>query len=183
MQLDRTLAASYSKALFNAALKAGVEAQIADQAEQIERVVLREKKFMAFMEAPNIPRDAKEQIFQKVFGPTYHRLLIDFVRLLIRRGRLDYFFAALDGVQDCYREHIGLKSAEVVSAVPLIAADQERLKAILERHTGKKLSIKWQVDAEVLGGIRFRCGDILIDTTLSNGLRLLRSELASARVV
>jgi len=183
MKADTTLAASYGEALFQTALKAGAAELVAAQAAQIEELVLREKRFIAFMEAPNIARDSKETVFARAFGGSFHPLLINFTRLLIRRGRLELFFACLDDMQERYRDHVCIKSAEVVSAVPLSQADKDRLTETLNRQTGKKLAIKWLVDPSVIGGLQFRCGDMLIDTTLSNSLRLLKAELYGTQAV
>lgn len=183
MNVNTTLAASYGDALFQTALKAGAAELVATQAAQIEEIVRKDAKFVAFMEAPNIARDAKERVFVAAFGAAFHPVLINFTRLLIRRGRLELFFAALDIVQELYWEHIGVKQATVTSAVELAAADRSRLTDVLCAQTGKKLIIKWQVDPAVIGGLQFRCGDTLIDTTLVNSLRLLKAELYGAQVV
>jgi F-type H+-transporting ATPase subunit delta len=183
MKADTTLAASYGDALFQTSLKAGVAELIATQAAKIEELVEHEPKFIAFMEAPNISRDAKETVFTRAFGPSFHPLLINFTRLLIRRGRLELFFAALEHTQELYRDHIGVKRATVTTAVALTEGDRERLLGVLNRQTGKTLVIKWQVDPAVIGGLQFRCGDTWIDTTLSNSLRLLKAELYGAQVV
>lgn len=180
---DITLVTSYAQALHEAAVKAGVADQLANQAEALQKLVTEEEKLRAFMEAPNIPRETKEQVFVKVFGGKFHTLLINFVRLLIRRGRLEILFASLEGYVRVYRKAKGVETATITTAIALAAKDQAALQAALTRAMGKQLVIDWKVDPEVLGGVRFLCGDTLIDTTVLTGLDRLRRDLSSARVI
>lgn len=183
MNTDLSLVGAYSEALFEAAKKAGSLDAVSNQALTIENLVSSDPKLRSFMEAPNIPRETKEQVFVKVFGGRFDALLVNFVRLLIRRGRLDVLFASLASFRQHYRKHLGLASGEVYSAVELPDAQKKSLTAALEKRIGKKLEIDFKIDPKVLGGIRFRSGDILIDNTIAHRLVRLRRELLNARVV
>ena len=84
MQANLTLVDSYSDALFGAARKAGALDDIAVQITQLLDLVRGERRFRTFMEAPNISRERKEAIVQKIFGGVYHELLVNFIRMLVR---------------------------------------------------------------------------------------------------
>jgi ATP synthase F1 delta subunit len=179
---DKTLVASYSDALFNAALKANVLKEVAEDAEKLTAIVAREKKLRAFSETPSISLEEKERVFRKVFGSRYHEMLINFVCMLIRRGRLELFFPALERLRVLYQRHLGYLDATVVSAVPLHPEDRNLLVNELSTFTGKKLNITWKIDPTIIGGLRFLCGDTLIDTTLSRSLAQIGRRLGQVRV-
>jgi F-type H+-transporting ATPase subunit delta len=67
--------------------------------------------------------------------------------------------------------------AEVTVAVPLDAASTRKLKASLERATGKQLELKVHVDSTVVGGVRAKIGDTVIDGSLARRLDDLRSRV------
>lgn len=181
--VDRNLSGAYSEALFQTAKKADALDAIAGQVGELGQLVRSEPKLRAFIEAPNIPRDTKEQLVVRVFGGKYNTVLINFVRMLIRRGRLGIFFESLSGYQERYRAHLGIASATLTSAVELSETEKQHLEASLMRITKKKLEIDWRVDPAKIGGIRFQSGDTLIDTTIARKLEKLRHDLLETRVV
>lgn len=69
--------------------------------------------------------------------------------------------------------------AEVSVAVPLDEAQTASLKAALERATGKTLDLKVFVDETVVGGVRAKIGDTVIDGSLAKRLDDLRTRVGS----
>ncbi len=69
--------------------------------------------------------------------------------------------------------------AEVRVAVALDASRTAALKAALERATGRKLDVKVIVDDTVVGGVRARIGDTIIDGSLLRRLTDLRARVGS----
>ena len=70
-----------------------------------------------------------------------------------------------------------LEVAEVRSAVPLTADQQDRLAAALANATGKNVNLKVVVDPSVLGGLVATVGDTVIDGTVRTHLDQLKSRL------
>ena len=189
MKADRALVLAYTEAFFEAALKAGVADEIAEQVGILDGMVQRdeqnrwkETKLRSFMEAPNISRDAKEDLFVKALGGKFNPLLVNFVRLLIRRGRLELFVPALAEFQVFHRRHLGITPAIVITAVPLRNEDKRRMEAALNAFTGKKLVVDYRVHPSVIGGAVFECGDMLIDGSISDDLERLQHRLTASRL-
>ena len=67
--------------------------------------------------------------------------------------------------------------AEVFVAVPLDDTRKAALKAALERATGRTLDLKFIVDDSVIGGVRARIGDTVIDGSLLRRLTDLRGRV------
>lgn len=68
--------------------------------------------------------------------------------------------------------------AEVSVAQPIDDASAERLRVALERKLGRKLTLKVTVDPSVVGGVRARVGDTVIDGSLSGRLSDFKTRLA-----
>jgi F-type H+-transporting ATPase subunit delta len=97
--------------------------------------------------------------------------------LLLEKGRTEYVVPILQRVKKLVREDRGIFDATVVSAIPLGAGDQSRLRAALEEFMRARLEIEFVVDPRVLGGVRFQCGDLLVDDTVRGKLQQLKSRL------
>lgn len=69
--------------------------------------------------------------------------------------------------------------AEVTVAAPLDDAAREKLRTALERATGKSLDLKVNVDESVVGGVRARIGDTVIDGSIAARLAAVRTALSA----
>jgi F-type H+-transporting ATPase subunit delta len=70
--------------------------------------------------------------------------------------------------------------AEITSAVELSEQEKEALRQSLAKQFGADLSFTFHVDPSLLGGLRVRVGDSLMDTSVASRLSALRESLASA---
>lgn len=70
--------------------------------------------------------------------------------------------------------------ADVTSAVELSDKEKDAIRQSLAKQFGGDLSFTFSVDPALLGGLRVRVGDRLIDTSVASRLSALRESLASA---
>lgn len=68
--------------------------------------------------------------------------------------------------------------AEVYVATELDEATRQQLQQALERVTGKSLEVKVFVDPSVVGGVRARIGDTVIDGSIAKRLDDVRTRIA-----
>jgi F-type H+-transporting ATPase subunit delta len=72
----------------------------------------------------------------------------------------------------------GRSVAHVTTAVPLTAAQEQRLQDVLGRIYGRTIGLQVTVDPAVLGGLAVRVGDEVVDGSVAN-----RLEVAGRRLV
>lgn len=94
--------------------------------------------------------------------------------MLIAAGRIGEVTQIADAVAAHSAGVRDRELAEVYVAVPLDEARTAALRAALERATGKQLDLKVYVDETVVGGVRARIGDTVIDGSLARRLTDLR---------
>lgn len=70
--------------------------------------------------------------------------------------------------------------AEVRSAVPLDASQQQRLAQALARTVGHEVDLKVVVDEKVVGGLVVKVGDTVIDGSVARRLAAVRTHLTGA---
>lgn len=179
---ETPLVNSYTQALFSAALERNVLDQVAGEAAEVHALLVGEADFRSFMRAPNVPKREKERILMKLLEGRCHPLITAMVRLLIRRGRLDIGLAIFRNMQYFHDKHRGIQQATVVTAIELGEDEKARMLQRLEAFTGFKLNLSWRVVPSVIGGVRFLCGDMLIDRTISDQLFRLRAAMMKAKV-
>jgi F-type H+-transporting ATPase subunit b len=68
-------------------------------------------------------------------------------------------------------------SAEVTSALPLTAAEQEAVKRDILSKTGSQATVTFRVDPAILGGLVVRVGDKVLDGSVAGQLENLRQTI------
>lgn len=73
----------------------------------------------------------------------------------------------------------GPQRAEVTSAVELTDQEREDIRTKLAAENGSGIIVSFDVDESLLGGLRVRIGDRLVDTSVATRLTNLRESLTS----
>jgi F-type H+-transporting ATPase subunit delta len=99
------------------------------------------------------------------------------VRHLVHNPRGRRIGELLDYAANTVADQFGLGVATVVAAVPLTSSQRERLKNGLARLYGRAMTINQVVDASIVGGVRVRVADDVIDGSIFSRLTDLRLQL------
>ena len=123
-------------------------------------------------------KDKLEQLVRSVPGGLDDPVR-KFVGTLLEAGQLDQLDAILVEFERMARRRPEHKLAQVTTAVPLTAAEEEALRARLVDRFGSDLEFDFKVDAALIGGVHLRVGDQVIDGTVAGKLASLRDRLAA----
>lgn len=77
------------------------------------------------------------------------------------------------------RGQSGPQKAEIISTIELTAKEREDLQKKLMANYGDNLLFSYRVDESLMGGLRVRIGDRLIDNSMATRLMALRESLNS----
>lgn len=181
MTLARSTARRYAEAAFEIAQRdASMEAWLAALRVAGERLV--DDEVMALLSNPSIPAASRTQVLERILGDDVIGPQLHLLTLMIRRGR----FALLPGVvrefTRLYQSLEGIVQATVTSAGPLDSTEVVALAERLVALTGKRVELREEVDAELLGGIQVRVGDQLLDSSVRGRLERMRAELSNIAI-
>jgi F-type H+-transporting ATPase subunit delta len=102
-----------------------------------------------------------------------------FVGTLLEAGQLDQLDAILAEFEGLVHRRPEQRLAHVTSAVPLAGDEQEALRSKLIDRFGDDLEFQFEVDPSLLGGVRLRVGDQVIDGSVAAKLAALRDRLSA----
>ncbi len=134
-----------------------------------------------FLGAEHLGRRTRETALVQLLGGRISGDLLNLLRLMVRRRRGWYIRRALEAFREMAKERLGRTPAWVTSAIPLPDELRLRIERILEDMTGQDLDLDWEVDPDLLGGLRVRIGDTLLDASLRHGLRRIEALLVPRR--
>ena len=101
------------------------------------------------------------------------------LKLMVQEGALGLVDELGDALAQVNRAESGPVKAEVTSAVDLSAEEQEKLISSLRKQYGEQLVFTFHVNPAIMGGLRVRVGDRLIDTSVASRLQTMREALTS----
>ena len=171
-------AKSLAKALFEAALKYGEPVKRLSELRRVADLV-KDSAVASMLQKPGVPFADKARVLAERAGGLGPQVL-NLVAMMVEKGRLsdiDEISIEYQRLLDSYHGVEGAEIAEVTTAVSLDDADKLNLGKRLTDILGKPVVIKAAVDPSLVGGIRIRVGDKLIDGSLRYKLQSLHKEL------
>jgi len=97
--------------------------------------------------------------------------------MLIAAERIGHLREVATALSERSATDVGRTYAEVQVAHPLDEAQTTALQAALEQATGAELTMRVVVDPSVVGGVRARIGDTVIDGSVARRLSQLRTRM------
>jgi F-type H+-transporting ATPase subunit delta len=153
-----------------------------EEAIQLSQVLKAHPELPRLLEKPAIRDDEKKALLRTVFSGRLSPIMLNLGLLLVDKHRGGMWRAILNHFVDLIERRRGVFPARVETACDLSAGEQERLKGALEKFTGKRLRIRFLTDARLVGGVRFRYGDLMVDNTIRSYLSELRARLEKVKV-
>jgi len=137
------------------------------------------REALGFVASFQAPRAAKEEYLTRAAGGLAP-LVLNLVRLLNGRNRLELLPQIAEHFQELLDEHNGISHAQVLTAVEMSDEERRALAARLSELTGTQVQVEAFVEPEVLGGLVARIGDRLIDGSTRSKLLALKRQLAGS---
>jgi F-type H+-transporting ATPase subunit delta len=166
---------TYAQALVQAALGKWV-----DQLATVQRAARRSPELLATLTDPNAPADARERAVSQLLPEQTAAEVKQFVRLLAKNGDMRLLDEVLRHVQTLVPSLGGDDHNVVItSAYELSAAEKEKLQAKVaaEYGDGQEMKTRYEVDPDLLGGLRIQVGDRILDYSVASRLDALRATL------
>ena len=173
-----TISRRYGTALADVVLKSGETETVKIELRTWEQLIATNANLQSAFGNPSITYPKKEKVLDELISRAKpSRTTANFLRVLLRNGRLSELREVINRFEALLEERSGLVSAEVVSARELTDAQRNELKTNLDRRTGRQVRINFAVDAELIGGVVTRIGSTVYDGSVKTKLENLREEM------
>jgi F-type H+-transporting ATPase subunit delta len=180
---DLKVAKRYAKSLIDLGNERGVSDKIFADMQLLLSVIQQSKPFAAMLRNPIIHNYKKMAVLKEVFSGKVDNMTLAFMDIVTRKGREN----SLEEIARAYisqnNEGRGIRSAKVITAVPLDDQLRKQLLDIVVKQTGGTVEMTEQVDKNIIGGYILRWGDSQIDASVTKKLSQIKREFSGNAMI
>ena len=169
---DRILATRYARAYDSLSSTAQAAQAACASLQQAAQALQYARNYMA---DPAVSSAQKIQFVQSLFAQ--QKQVADFLAVLLTEKRYYLLEACAAEVAKLTDGRLGIIRAQVQTAFDLSDAQKKQVADTLSRFSGKQARAQFEVRPELLGGLKVRMEDTLIDGSLQGKFEKLEEEL------
>lgn len=174
------LANIYAKSLFELAEAKGGRAAVEtclSELEEILELARSNPKFGELLSSRALPAAARSGSLDKIFKGKVSDLTYKFLQVLNSKDRLGYLPPIAGAFDSIAHTKFGRVEVDVFTVEPLAPDQVSRLRDQLASKLAKDVILHPYVDGNMIGGVKFRIGDQLIDGSIETKIRAMRDQL------
>jgi len=177
------LATVYAQALLAAAENAGQTAAVLAELDDLVAQVLDAfPQFEAVLGSALITHEERLGILGRVFGGRLSPLMLNFLKVVSRHGRLDCLRAIHARLHGLYDELRGRVPVKLTTAAPIDDVLAGRIADGLRALVGGEPRLTRAVDPELIAGAVVQVGDTVYDGSVATQLQTIRQQMIDRSV-
>lgn len=169
----------YARALFEVGKEHDQLDEMHDELDQFASALNDHRQMAVFFFSPYFSTDEKKSALKRAIKDG-DPLFMNFLEALIERRRMPVIFRIRAEFEELWDKEKRLLPVQITSAVAL---DEKTIQSIGDRiseKTGQKVQLSSSVDANLIGGIVLRVGNVILDASILSRLNQLRRSVAQA---
>lgn len=174
------LSTTYARALLDMAVEVDAVDDVAEQVEQLSQLFDQQPQLRTMLASRLLGATERAASIDRVFKGQVHDLLYRFLQIVNRKRRMHALPGILRAFGQLVEEHRGVQEVDAYVAVPLSEDDRRHVAAAAGRAIGRNVILDQHVDPSLIGGLKLRIGDRLIDGSVATQLKRIRHKLVQA---
>lgn len=164
--------------LYQLALAGQCVYQLENELYQLKRLIKSNYDLKVFLENTFVPVSSKRKLVAEIVPAETTVIFTELINYLLEIGRADWFHRLSDIFSQTVATKTGQAIVEVFSPGPLEENFLEKIRQTIGSRIKTGLIIKNIVNPDLIGGLMFKIGDLIIDASLRQKLYLLEKALA-----
>lgn len=181
--MAKLISKTYGDALLEIAVEENKLDLFSEEISQLADIFNNNPEFGKLMNNPRIAVADKLDVLKNVFEGKISKELMGFFSTIISKGRysqideiLSYFLSEVKRIK-------GIGVASVVTPLPLKDDQKKNIeKRLLETTKYKSMEINYSVDETLIGGMRIRIGDRVVDSSIQTKITKMQQDMMKIMV-
>lgn len=172
-------AVRYAKALLESAEASNIQELIYGDMKSVYDTIQGSRELQVALQSPVIKVEDKQQILQKIFADS-NELTQSLIQTLAANKRTELLSGVSQSFLELYKERKGIVDAVVITAVAMTPEIENKILDKIKSLTGSEtITIKNEINPEILGGFILRVGDIQYDASIRNQFQNLKNKFTN----
>ncbi|MGI6605474.1 MAG: F0F1 ATP synthase subunit delta [Peptococcia bacterium] len=180
--MNSAISRRYAQALLMIAQERQALDQYERELETFRNALLANPGLKALLDNPRVLVEEKKKALDLLIKDLVDPVVYNFLHLIIDKKREAFFLDIAKAFSKYADEARNIIDAEVRSVVQLTDKDFQTLQEKLARASGKNVRLKSVIDTSLIGGIKVKIGDTVLDGTVTKKLSLLKNRLSETRL-
>lgn len=153
---------------------------VAEEVQGLAALIESDADLQRLIENPILGRAQRSGMVQRLFEGKVSDLLYRFLQIVNRKDRL----ASLPRIAQAFAKFMAVRrnqiDVEAYVASPLDADTARRVADGIGQSLGKEVTLNQHVDESLIGGLKLRIGDQLVDGSVARQLQVIEQKLIVA---
>lgn len=176
------IATVYANALLELAVKEGGNSRAQEIGEELDalcEVIGANKAFVEFLGSPAVARAARTATIERVLKGRVSDAIYRFVRIVNHKGRLGHLLSMGKAYDTLLQKLFGKTEVDVytVDGQPMGEATETLMREKLRATIGSEAIFHYYAEKSMIGGIKLRIADQLMDGSVATQLRRLQETI------
>lgn len=180
---NQVLPSKYAEALFELARDAGTLTQVKEELLAVKKVLDGNERLKDVVFHPGINKEEKKAVISEIFASKLSKMVMNFLMLIVDKKRERLIAQICTIFAEKVDDEQGIKKITIETAYPLDPAEKAKLTGQLEHAMKAKLVVDARVNEGMLGGIIIKERMRLIDASVVQFLRSLKTKLHAAKAL
>ena len=179
VKVTSALARTYAKSLMELAETAGPEVveQVAQELADIVDLLRATPDLKALFDSPAVNAAKRAVSLEKIFKGQVSDLTYRFIQVVNDKGRLDQFGVFKVAFDQALMDKRGQVEVEICTATELPASQAEQIGKNIGTALNCIARVSSRVDPAMIGGLKLRIGDKLIDGSVATRLAAIKRQM------
>ena len=170
----------YAQALLELSQADGQTDAIAQEAAELLSMLGSNEDLDRLLSNRALNTSQRKDVVEKLFKGNVSDVFYRFLQVVNQKGRLDVLGGILQGFVELTAEARGEMDVDVYVAESLSDSAGQGVSTAIGTALNKKVRLREHVDPELIGGLKVRVGDRLIDGSVATQLRIIKRRLVEA---
>ena len=169
------ISTNYAQAIYHMALE-----EWASWLESVRERLQDDEALAGFLSSSEVSPAEKLRRLESILPQDASPKFRQFLGFVVDKGDVDALDEIISSFQRVVARGPAREVARITSAAELTPAERSAIEERLRRRFGAGLDYEYAVDPSLLGGVRIRVGDTVIDGTVAGRLATLRERLVAS---
>lgn len=169
----------YAKALISLSVEKNIEDEVVADIRIVNELIHTEKQMDNFFKNPTVKIADKIKFFQTVFKGNINDLTMNFLVMVIKKGRELFLKDIFRNAIDLYRNLKGIKEVTLITTNDIDAKIKENITKLMKNYFSESytIDIHHKIDKEQIGGFLLEVDNKQLDMTVKSQLETIKRDL------